>query len=75
MENRVAVRGYLQRDGATRDGSPSKVFDAPGDEADGRAFAKRCEGDRHHFRLIVLPEDVTETELCVQDAGNRRPLG
>src|SRR5262249_12523785 len=52
--------GYLQRDGVIRDGSPGKLFDAAGDEADGRAFAERCEGDRHHFRFIVSPEDVTE---------------
>src|SRR5262249_46871933 len=39
---------YLQRDGINRDGAPGKLFDAAGDEADGRAFAERCEGDRHH---------------------------
>jgi type IV secretory pathway VirD2 relaxase len=52
--------GYLKRDGVTRDGSPGKLFDAAGDEADGRAFAKRCEGDRHHFRFIVSPDDAGE---------------
>jgi type IV secretory pathway VirD2 relaxase len=50
--------GYLQRDGVTRDGSPGKLFDAAGDDADGRAFAERCEGDRHHFRFIVLRSDA-----------------
>jgi type IV secretory pathway VirD2 relaxase len=54
--------GYLQRDGVTRDGSPGKLFDAAGDEADGRTFAERCEGDRHHFRFIVSPDDATEME-------------
>src|ERR1700743_2129379 len=34
--------GYLKRDGVTRDGSPGKLFDAAGDDADGRAFAERC---------------------------------
>ncbi|MBI5320530.1 VirD2 family relaxase/mobilization nuclease [Bradyrhizobium sp.] len=52
--------GYLKRDGATRDGSPGKLFDAAGDDADGRAFAERCDGDRHHFRFIVSPDDATE---------------
>jgi type IV secretory pathway VirD2 relaxase len=52
--------GYLKRDGVTRDGSPGKLFDAAGDDADGRAFAERCEGDRHHFRFIVSPDDASE---------------
>ncbi|MBV9984857.1 MAG: relaxase/mobilization nuclease domain-containing protein, partial [Bradyrhizobium sp.] len=54
--------GYLKRDGVTRDGSPGKLFDAAGDDADGRAFAERCEGDRHHFRFIVSPDDAGELE-------------
>ncbi|HEV2605617.1 MAG TPA: DUF3363 domain-containing protein [Microvirga sp.] len=49
---------YLQRDGVSRDGSPGAMFDAEGDEADGKSFAVRCEGDRHHFRFIVSPEDA-----------------
>ncbi len=52
--------GYLKRDGVTRDGSSGKLFDAAGDDADGRAFAERCEGDRHHFRFIVSPDDAGE---------------
>lgn len=54
--------GYLQRDGVTRDGSPGKLFDAAGDDADGRAFTERCDGDRHHFRFIVSPDDADELE-------------
>src|SRR6201999_2308633 len=54
--------GYLQRDGVTRDGSPGKLFDAAGDDADGRAFVERCDGDRHHFRFIVSPDDAGELE-------------
>ena len=50
--------GYLQRDGVTRDGSQGKLFDAAGDEADGRAFTERCKDDRHHFRFIVSPDDA-----------------
>ncbi|MCK1349592.1 hypothetical protein IVB56_00160 [Bradyrhizobium sp. CW7] len=52
--------GYLQRDGVTRDGAQGKLFDAEADDADGRAFVKRCEGDRHHFRFIVSPDDAGE---------------
>lgn len=51
---------YLKRDGVTRDGSPAGLFDANGDEADERGFAERCKDDRHHFRIIVSPEDVAE---------------
>ena len=52
--------GYLQRDGVTRDGAPGKLFDAAGDEADGRAFTERCKDDRHHFRFIVSPDDAPD---------------
>jgi type IV secretory pathway VirD2 relaxase len=34
------------------------MFDAEDDDADHRAFANRCEGDRHHFRFIVSPDDA-----------------
>jgi type IV secretory pathway VirD2 relaxase len=36
------------------------MFDAEHDDADYRAFAERCEGDRHHFRFIVSPEDAEQ---------------
>jgi type IV secretory pathway VirD2 relaxase len=52
--------GYLRRDGVTRDGAPGRLFDEAGDDADPRAFAERCDGDRHHFRFIVSPEDAGE---------------
>ena len=53
---------YLARDGVTRDGQDAALFDADGDAADRSAFAARCEDDRHHFRLIVSPEDAAEME-------------
>ena len=53
---------YLKRDGASREGEPGVMFDAAVDAADERAFAGRCEGDRHHFRFIVSPDDATELE-------------
>ena len=53
---------YLRRDGTSRSGEPARLFDAAGDDADGRAFAGRCEDDRHHFRFIVSPEDAAELD-------------
>jgi type IV secretory pathway VirD2 relaxase len=51
---------YLKRDGVTRDGADASMFDARSEAADERVFAERCEGDRHHFRFIVSPEDAAE---------------
>lgn len=48
---------YVARDGAGADGQQGEFFDARKDVADAQAFAWRCEYDRHHFRLIVNPED------------------
>ena len=56
----VAHLSYLKRDGVTRDGARGRMFDAAADNADDRAFAERCGGDRHHFRFIVSPEDAGE---------------
>ncbi len=36
------------------------MFDARTDDADAKAFAERCEDDRHHFRFTVSPEDAAE---------------
>lgn len=51
---------YLERDGVTRDGKDAELFGSTDDVADGKAFAERCAGDRHHFRFIVSPEDAGE---------------
>ncbi len=53
---------YLKREGVTRDGADARMFDATSDVADERAFAERCEDDRHHFRFIISPEDAAELE-------------
>jgi type IV secretory pathway VirD2 relaxase len=53
---------YLKREGVTREGVEAKMFDASSDAADERGFAERCEGDRHHFRFIISPEDAAELE-------------
>jgi type IV secretory pathway VirD2 relaxase len=49
---------YLKRDGVTRDGAPAQMFGATSDQADDKAFAERCEDDRHHFRFVISPEDA-----------------
>jgi len=51
---------YLRRDGVTRDGEKARMFGPSSDDMDVRAFAERCEDDRHHFRFIVSPEDAPE---------------
>ena len=51
---------YLKREGVTRDGADARMFDATSDAANERAFAERCEDDRHHFRFIISPEDAAE---------------
>ena len=51
---------YLRREGVTRDGEKARLFGSESDEVDGRAFAERCDEDRHHFRFIVSPEDAVD---------------
>lgn len=53
---------YLKREGVTRDGERGIMFDATSDSVDDRAFAERCEDDRHHFRFIVSPEDAPDMQ-------------
>ncbi|MEQ1516124.1 MAG: DUF3363 domain-containing protein [Usitatibacteraceae bacterium] len=51
---------YLRREGVTRDGEKAQLFGPDSDRIDPKDFAERCEGDRHHFRFIVSPDDATE---------------
>jgi len=51
---------YLRRDGVTRDGEKARLFGPGTEDADGRAFAERCDDDRHHFRFIVSPDDAPD---------------
>lgn len=48
---------YVEREGAGEAGAEGQFFDKTSEAADAPAFARRCEPDRHHFRLIVNPED------------------
>ena len=49
---------YLRREGVSRDGADARMLDAASDDADTKAFAERCEEDRHHFRFTISPEDA-----------------
>ncbi|WP_133489913.1 relaxase/mobilization nuclease and DUF3363 domain-containing protein [Alcanivorax sp. 24] len=51
---------YIERDGAGRNGEPGRAYGPQIDEADLDAFKERCQGDRHHFRFILSPEDGAE---------------
>ena len=51
---------YLSREGVTRDGEKARLFGPAADDADTKAFADRCEEDRHHFRFIISPDDAVE---------------
>ncbi|MEJ0066207.1 MAG: DUF3363 domain-containing protein [Caulobacteraceae bacterium] len=51
---------YLQREGVDRNNQPGRLFDVEREAVNGRAFADRSAGDRHHFRFIVAPEDAAE---------------
>jgi type IV secretory pathway VirD2 relaxase len=53
---------YIQRDGVTREGERGKLYDGRGDEANGKDFLERADGDRHQFRFIVSAEDGAEYE-------------
>jgi hypothetical protein len=62
---------YVERDGAGRDGSEVKVFDEELDRADGAAFVDRCADDRHHFRIIISPENGIEMETGPIDGHSK----
>ena len=53
---------YLQRDATTREGERGRLYGPGDEEADGRAFRERGQGDRHQFRFIVSPEDGADYE-------------
>ena len=43
---------YILRDGITRDGQPGQLYNANGDDANGRDFLDRSERDPHQFRFM-----------------------
>jgi type IV secretory pathway VirD2 relaxase len=48
---------YIVRDGVTREGTPGRLYDANGDDADGSAFLDRSEKDPHQFRFVVSADE------------------
>lgn len=48
---------YLGRQGAGVEGDRAEFFDRETDSLDARAAVRTWGGDRHHFRLIVSPEN------------------
>ncbi len=48
---------YIERDGVQPDGSPGHLEAGDREQIDAESFANRIEGDRHHFKIIVSPED------------------
>ena len=60
MRGAQAHLRYIQRDGVTREGQPGQLYSADQDQADGKAFLERGDGDRHQFRFIVSAEDGVE---------------
>ncbi len=56
----TAHLAYLRREGVTRDGEKARLFGPETENADPKAFAERCQEDRHHFRFIVSPEDAAD---------------
>lgn len=57
VANAHAHLRYVERDGTTRDGHPAQLYSRDTDEADGKVFLQRGQGDRHQFRFIVSAED------------------
>jgi type IV secretory pathway VirD2 relaxase len=51
---------YLRREDVARDGEKAHMFGPESDDTDVRGFTERCEGDRHHFRFIISPEDAAK---------------
>jgi type IV secretory pathway VirD2 relaxase len=57
LANAKAHLRYIERDGTTREGERGQLYSRDMDDADGKAFLERGQGDRHQFRFIVSAED------------------
>lgn len=51
---------YIEREGVTREGGRGQLYGPDTARADGDAFERRGQGDRHQFRFILAPEDANE---------------
>lgn len=57
-----AHANYLQRDGAGADGERADFYSENEDAAEVTELLERAADDRHHFRLIVSPENADQLE-------------
>lgn len=48
---------YISRSGAGKEETQAVLFDRENDGVDGLAFYGLCKDDRHHFRMIISPEN------------------
>jgi type IV secretory pathway VirD2 relaxase len=48
---------YISRSGAGKEETQAVLFDRENDGVDGLAFYGLCKNDRHHFRMIISPEN------------------
>lgn len=48
---------YISRFGAGKEETQAVLFDRENDGVDGLAFYGLCKDDRHHFRMIISPEN------------------
>ena len=48
---------YISRSKAGKEGDKAMLFDREKPEMEGMEFFKVCENDRHHFRMILSPEN------------------
>jgi len=53
---------YIERDGASYERTQDSLYSTLEERVDGKTFLKRCEGDRHQFRVIVSLEDGDQYE-------------
>ncbi|MEO1305749.1 MAG: DUF3363 domain-containing protein [Pseudomonadota bacterium] len=53
---------YISRDSAVRGEDQGRVFDGASNDVNRDQFAEVAKDDRHHFRLIVSPEDGVEMQ-------------
>ncbi|MBI1302071.1 MAG: DUF3363 domain-containing protein [Alphaproteobacteria bacterium] len=60
--NLAAHIGYISRSGAGEGEEKAVLFDALEEGIDGKAFFERSRDDRHHFRVIISPENGSEIE-------------
>lgn len=57
---------YIQRDGAAGDRGPSALYGPAQDHVHGGDFLEDGKDDRHHFRIILSPEDAGDLQSLTQ---------